>query len=196
MKLRPQSTRRSKTPGGYTLLEMMLAVSIVVIIASLASHPVMRTFRDNRLGEAGEDVRIVLAGTRLQAIDRDEDWQFRYEPGGTHYVRVPWTQSATTSAAPASGGGGRMSGTLPEGIQFSAAEAAGGELASELVSGLPDEGELSGLSWSAPIVFFPDGTATSASFEITDQYAGIRDVSVRDLTGAVSVKRPSVLSAN
>jgi hypothetical protein len=160
----------------------MLAVSIVVIIASLASHPVIRTFRDNRLGEAAENVRIVLAGSRLQ---------FRYEPGGTHYVRVPWTQSATTSAANSSGG--RMSGTLSEGIQFSAGgEAASGELSPELLSGLPDESELSGLSWSAPVVFFPDGTSTSAFFEITDQYSGAREVTVRDLTGAVAVKRPSM----
>ena len=169
----------------------MLAVSIVVIIASLASHPVIRTFRDNRLGEAAENVRIVLAGSRLQAVDRDEDWQFRYEPGGTHYVRVPWTQAATTSAANSSGG--RMSGTLSEGIQFSAGgEAASGELSPEVLSGLPDESELSGLSWSAPVVFFPDGTSTSAFFEITDQYSGAREVTVRDLTGAVAVKRPSM----
>lgn len=182
-------------PCGYTLLEVLLALSVLIVIASIGVSPVISTWRDNRLAEAAEDVRSLVAGSRIQSLDRDETWQFRYEPGGTMFVRVPDSAAAEGEQTQASG---RLSGSLPEGIKFAENSSAatgqdsvvtGSTLSPDLFSGLPDANELTQASWSEPIYFYSDGTAESAEFELTDGYGGVRRVRVRDLTGAVTVSR-------
>ncbi|MGZ0168562.1 MAG: pilus assembly FimT family protein [Planctomycetales bacterium] len=174
--------------SGYTLIEMMLAMMVLVILTSLAASPLMNSWRDTQTGSATEEVRALLAGTRLVALDGDETWQFAYEPGGTHYLRVPLS-AATEDASDEKANQGKHSDTLPVTITFG--ESGGGTgatISSEVLTGLADSGELSGLSWSAPILFYSDGTSSEAGFEIVDQYGNARTILVRDLTGGVTVK--------
>jgi prepilin-type N-terminal cleavage/methylation domain-containing protein len=174
--------------SGYTLIEMMLAVMVLVILTSMAASPLMNSWRDTQTGSATEEVRALLAGTRILALDRDETWQFVYEPGGTHYLRVPLS-AATEDASDEKANQGKHSDTLPTTITFG--EAGGGTgstVSSELLTGLADAGELSGLSWSTPILFYSDGTSSDTKFEIVDEYGNARTIFVRDLTGGVTVK--------
>ncbi len=179
----PESSR-----GGYTLIEIMLAVMVLIVLTSMAASPLMNSWRDTQTGSATEEVRALLAGTRILALDRDETWQFVYEPGGTHYLRVPLS-AATEDASDNKANQGKHSDTLPTTITFG--ESGGGTgstVSSELLNGLADAGELSGLSWSAPILFYSDGTSSDTKFEIVDQYGNARTILVRDLTGGVTVK--------
>lgn len=197
--------RDSKTSllSGYTLLEVLLALSVLMIIASIGVSPVISTYRDNRLAGAAEDVRSLLAGSRIQSLDRDEVWQFRFEPGGTMFMRVP-AATATDEEQSEDTNTGRLSGSLPEGIKFAEdslgtnAEGAaiGATLSPDVFAGLPGSNELSSASWSDPIYFYPDGTAETAELELTDQYGGARIIRVRDLTGAVTVSRPNDTTTN
>lgn len=174
--------------SGYTLIEIMLAVMVLIVLTSLAASPLMNSWRDTQTGSATEDVRALLAGTRILALDRDETWQFMYEPGGNHYLRVP-TSAATEEATDENANQGKHSDTLPATITFG--ESSGGTgstVSSELLTGLADAGELSGVSWSAPILFYSDGTSSEANLEIADEYGNSRTISVRDLTGGVTVK--------
>ncbi len=174
--------------GGYTLIEIMLAVMVLIVLTSMAASPLMNSWRDTQTGSATEEVRALLAGTRILALDRDETWQFVYEPGGTHYLRVPLS-SATENAADERANQGKQSDTLPTTITFG--ESSGGTgstVSSELLTGLADAGELSGVSWSAPILFYSDGTSSDTKFEIVDQYGNSRTILVRDITGGVTVK--------
>lgn len=181
--------------NGYTLLEVLLALMVILVLATVASSPLLNTWRDNRLSEAAEDVRSLLAGSRIRSLDNDETWQFRYEPGGTLFVRVP----AGTNEGPAveTTQSGRLSGTLPEGMTFSAEPAIqssgsrtqGTAISPDLFAGLPDAAALTQAGWSEPIHFYSDGTADETAFELTDEYGGVRRISVRDLTGAVSVSK-------
>tara|TARA_R110002072_G_scaffold303069_1_gene492601 strand:+ start:95512 stop:96090 length:579 start_codon:yes stop_codon:yes gene_type:complete len=179
--------------SGYTLIEIMLTMMVLTILTSLAASPLMQSWRDQQTGSATEEVRALLAGTRILALDRDETWQFVYEPGGNHYLRVP-----LTAAADESGNGtanqGKFSDTLPAQITFAeSGGATGSTVSSELLNGLADAGELSGVSWSAPILFYSDGTSSEAEFEIVDTYGNSRTVSVRDLTGGVTVREGTSL---
>jgi Tfp pilus assembly protein FimT len=179
--------------SAYTLIEVMLVMMMMVILTSLAASPLMQSWRDQRTGSATEEVRALLAGTRLLALDRDETWQFVFEPGGTNYLRVPLA-AATEEASDEKANQGKHSDTLPTEITFG--ESGGGmasTVSSELLTGLANSGELSGVSWSAPVLFYSDGTSTEADFEIVDEYGNSRMISVRDLTGGVTVKDGSNL---
>ena len=174
--------------GGYTLIEIILAVMVLIVLTSMAASPLMNSWRDTQTGSATEDVRALLAGTRILALDRDETWQFVYEPGGNHYLRVPLS-TAPEDTSDEKVNQGKHSDTLPETITFG--ESGGGtgsSLSSELLSGLAGAGELNGLSWSAPILFYSDGTSSDTKFEIVDEYGNARTILVLDLTGGVTVK--------
>lgn len=187
------ATRPRQRSSGYTLLEVMLAVSVLIILATVASSPIMRTWRDQRLAESTENVRSLLAGTRIRAVDNDQTWQFRYEPGGTHFVRVPLAATESENDE-TSNRSGQQSGTLPDGITFETTDTGSAPpLDPKLLNGLPDSGELTSASWATPILFYSDGTATQALFTIVDEYGGSREVLVRDLTGAVKSRRPSTV---
>ncbi len=189
----PIARKPDSSRSGYTLIEIMLAVMVLIVLTSLAASPLMNSWRDTQTGSATEEVRALLAGTRLLALDRDETWQFVYEPGGSHYLRVP-VSATTENSSDESANQGKFSDTLPSTITFG--ESGGGTgstISSELLTGLADAGELSGVSWSAPVLFYSDGTSTESDFEIVDEYGNSRVVSVRDLTGGVTVKDGSNL---
>ncbi|MDA0587806.1 MAG: type II secretion system protein [Planctomycetota bacterium] len=178
--------------SGFTLIEVLLVVAIMMTMVGLAWTPLLRSWGDHRLKAATEDVRSTLAGTRIQALENDATWQFRYEPGGNHFVRVPYQTAETEGTSVVFG---RMSLILPAGMTFSENNSAGIARSEPLtaldVQGLADAGELTGLPWSQPILFYSDGTATEVMFQVIDDQAGEMTVSVRDLTGAVSVKQES-----
>ncbi len=92
---------------------------------------------------------------------------------------------------------GQQSGTLPEGITFEATDTGSAPpLDPKLLEGLPDTQELSAASWATPILFYSDGTSTQGLFTIVDQYGGSREISVRDLTGAVTSRRPTAAESS
>lgn len=192
MKRRFSRSSTQETLSGFTLIEVLLALAIIVTLAAISWTPLLTSWSEHRLKAATEDVRSVVAGTRIRSLEGDAIWQFRYEPGGDHFVRIPYRQSAEDSDA-ASSADGRMSLVLPQGITFSevgrATMATREPLTPQDLDGLPNSGELNGVSWSAPILFYPDGSATRMLFQVIDETAGERTVSVRDLTGGVSVSR-------
>lgn len=191
---RPVVQKGSDAADAYTLIEILLAVMIIVILTSLAASPLIRSWRDQRTGAAAEDVRAILAGTRILALDRDETWQFLFEPGGTHYLRVPQASSEEGDGNQAANRG-KFSGTLPSEITFGEVGGAGATVPPQVLTGLANATELSGVSWSSPILFYSDGTSSEASLEVIDEYGNSRSILVRDLTGGVTVKDGASLQA-
>lgn len=184
-----RSSTRTRV-SGFTLIEVLLALAIILTLAAVSWTPLLTSWSEHRLKAATEDVRSVLAGTRIRSLESDTIWQFRFEPGGDHFVRIPYKQTGEESDTTLDG---RMSLVLPEGITFSEEDrlttATREPLSAKDLDGLPNSGELNGVSWSAPILFFPDGSATAISFQVIDEQAGERTVILRDLTGGVTVSR-------
>ena len=108
-----RSTIRNRV-SGFTLIEVLLALAIIMTLAAVSWTPLLTSWSEHRLKAAAEDVRSVLAGTRIRSLESDTIWQFRYEPGGDKYVRIPYKQTGEESDTL----DGQMSLVLPEGRKF------------------------------------------------------------------------------
>ena len=194
----PNALRRA-----VTLIEMILVLSILVALAGLSYPSIDRLLEQLAMDEAVSPVRNELSRTRTRALDAGLTWQFRFEPGGRRYVAVPYEfdeiegddqqqqQQSQLELLP------RVSGQLPEGYSFSPADEAttGTEALDELaLAGLTQQDDLQGATWSSPLLFFSDGTSRNASFDIVDKQLRSRRLSVRALTGAVTVRDPNQVS--
>ena len=203
--------RRSPRRGAYTLMEMLLVLVIIGIIIAVAWPNVMRLSGQQQLTESAEKVRVLIASARANAIDSGLVYQFRHEPGGRSFVVVPFERefegiSATSQQTATATGLGRFSkgsGTLPEGVTFAApsllnptgsgtsalATGLGQKLSADAFNGLPNASNLQSKSWSGPILFQSDGTASDASLDLIDSHNQRVTLQVRGVTGAVSVSR-------
>lgn len=101
---RATATRRSRcAPDGFTLLEVMMVLGLVVIIGSLSWPSLQRPLSNQRLSSGAKQVRVALARARLAAIESGEAQQVRFLPGkeryrvGAHEVLMPHDDSAAAS---------------------------------------------------------------------------------------------------
>lgn len=70
---------------GFTLLEVILVLVIMVIVTSI-SVPVITTMLDDAHMTAGADmIRARLADTRARALDTGKPWKLAYLPGSSVY---------------------------------------------------------------------------------------------------------------
>ena len=182
-------------------MEVLLVLTILVMIAGLIMPIMSETLEEHRIENATKEVHTELANTKLHAVDTGLTYQFRFEPKGQRYIVIPYETDADDSGTEGSQGESlyrpRISQSLPEGFEFSVeSETTTGEMElktetvrQELFGNLPNANKLSGVSWSPPILFFPDGTSEPAMFIVKDDRKQFVRLSVRELTGAVSISR-------
>jgi type II secretory pathway pseudopilin PulG len=206
----PRALVRPCHSGGYTLLELLLVLTILVCVAGAVAPTVVARMAEYRLKQGAESARFALSATRIHAIDLSSVYQFRFEPGGRRYLAVPTDADAVAMAQKsnsASGGlpsGSYAAGQLPEDISFAAvAVATKGAPAltttlpagatdgawSQAVTHVPNAGEFNSAAWSAPIVFRPDGTAIESAVNVVDKNGNGFQLKVRELTGEVFITR-------
>jgi type II secretory pathway pseudopilin PulG len=193
--------------GGYTLLELLLVIGILMIFAGAVAPSVMGMMADYHLKEGMQKVQAALAATRVHAIDATSTYQFRFEPGGRHFLSVP-TDNDALNAGGAVGADGQSlasglfeSGLLPENVSFQVSASqgvppdtpalpAGSDPAwTGALGRVPDAHDIAQVSWSDPIEFHTDGTATDTTFTIVDSRgAGYRFI-IRQVTGEIFVHR-------
>jgi prepilin-type N-terminal cleavage/methylation domain-containing protein len=181
--------------AGFTLLELLLVLAVLVTVVSLTWPSVIRYLREQDIRDGAEATRAAAATTRIKAIDTGLTYQFRYEPQGRRFVVIPFDPPETIAASSTATLGGVstfpvLSGQLSEQCRFVVPPdqpAVSEGLPPEAFAGLPNAGELQGTSWGPPILFFPDGTAVDATFGITNQDDLRVDLAVRGLTGTLSV---------
>jgi prepilin-type N-terminal cleavage/methylation domain-containing protein len=183
--------------GGYTLIELLLAVALLAVLVGITVPSALRLYADSQLSEAAELVRQQVAGARIRAIDSGLIYQFRYEPDGRRFIVCPFERETEASNDAATGTGvttgvgkfTKFAGELPDGFRFIACcigtTATGQQVAEEFLDGLPNAGDLASVAWSPPITFAPDGTAVDAAFEVEDPRKYVMRFEVRGLTGAV-----------
>src|SRR5207244_7163871 len=90
---RPDQTARHAR-AGFTFVELMLVLALLLVASSLVVPPVLRLMADQPLKEAAERARSQLANVRLKALDSSVAWQFRFEPGGRRYLWMPLEPSS------------------------------------------------------------------------------------------------------
>lgn len=181
-----RSTARNRGPQGFTLLEMLMVLGIIVLLAGLSWPALRGPLSNSRLRDAAKMVRVELAKTRLQAMESDAVLEFQYEAGGTKFrVGVlreapvdPNTTEHVSAAAPVEW----VEFELPSGVAFAAPEFA--EVVSVETAPI---GSTDDPLWSSPVVFYPDGTTTNAEFVLHNEHDTSVVISLRGLTGVSKI---------
>ena len=193
---------------GFTLLEILLVLTILVAVMALAAPALSGALENQRLRSAADQVRTEWTRAHVKAMKTGRIQVFRYEVGGRAFQLEPWAAGDDTlEAAPTATSGSPLrpeaqadelaaaaeDNQLPEEIIF-----VGGNAVAESRS-LGIEESLQGITsqaveWSRPIMFYPDG-ATSDAFVIV---ASPRDVGIlvelRGMTGTATVSEITSMS--
>jgi hypothetical protein len=178
----------------FTIFEVLMVLAVLVMIVGLLWPALENLNAEYSLRQAGQLVQSRMAGARVHAIDVGVPYQFRYEPGGQHFLVLPFDQiSLNLQAAGGAQKAPKLAGRLPSSrAMFDSGGAMAGSgqpVAAEWLAGIANADEVMGVNWSAPIVFHPDGTAGMARIVIRDHKSRFVTVSVRPLTGGVSVSK-------
>ena len=204
----PPSTHRSPlathhspltTHRGVTLLEVLLVLTLLVTLASLAWPALKRPLSNQRLRKGADAVRIAWGRARVEAMSSGRTMVFRYEVEGNRYSIQSYAGAESSPETETSEGlenvdqygndpavlRGREP-KLPEGITFLSSQTDEDTRAESLAL---DEGpSAAGVAgWSEPIVFYPDGTSSTVRIVLRSEYDRCVELSLRGLTGVVNV---------
>lgn len=178
---------------GYTLLELLIVLAIILIVSAMAAPSLMERVRSGNVREAAQQVSEVIAAARTYAIDTGVDYHFRFEVGGNNVVAIPAEPGETlgnsngseTDSADFLYRSRALSDTIV--LQYSHDSKSSTEtLKGPAFGNLENSGELASKNWSEPILFRFDGSSETTTFRVMDKEQRSCDVSVRGLTGAIS----------
>ena len=189
-----------------TLVELLLVMFLLVVVGSLAAPLFEGSFSTIRLRRGSDQVLAAWSQARTYAIEIGETYQFRIEPSGSKYRVERWSGGIENQTVTATGeivtenatGSGTsndaleseaetelltwtLEETLPEEITFSTAEAVNADQLGQRQTTRLDQQTLD--SWSAPVLFFPDGTTSEASLLLKNEKSLYQRVTLRSLTG-------------
>ena len=183
-----------------SLMEMMLVLAILVVVAALVVPALQGPMADQRLLKSADLIRAQLTRARVRAMKDGRMYVFRYVTSSDEYAIEPWAADAdgleasreafqeltpallrSTEDKPRPLG---ISGQrLPDGIQFLAGET---QMDARLAQVAADAAFTSSDGSAAPIVFYPDGSASDARLVLTNERFFV-EVTLRGLTGMVRV---------
>ena len=75
---------------GFTLLELVLVLMLLVIVAGLAVPSLSRSVAGERLRRSGDTIRTQWARARVKAMKSGRIHVFQYQAGGDQYQTQPW----------------------------------------------------------------------------------------------------------
>lgn len=183
----------------FTLVEVMLTLCLLVIIAALAWPVLTKPFANQRLRKAADRVRARWCEARVDAMGSGQIYVFRYVAGENRF-RIESRQRELTADDPAltedSAGLTGPSGyaaeprstedALPDGVFFVVGETAMDVRAAAAQSDAEPQTALDA-EWSEPILFYPDGTTSTAQLQLSNEHGRCIELSLRGLTGVVNV---------
>jgi len=201
--------------SAFTLLELMLALGILITLATLSWPGLMRSLKQQSVQGNAEQVRQVLDLARVRAVEEGRALQVRFEPHGKRYVLLPFdpldessqqpsSAAATTTlinqAAPVHADPFRVY-EVSQGCYFhvdnallSGETAFAERLGEEWMKHLENAAQAQDVAWSAPVIYYPDGSATDGTFVVMDQDRQYIKLHVRGLTGAVWAEQLAVMT--
>ncbi|MEO2049300.1 MAG: prepilin-type N-terminal cleavage/methylation domain-containing protein [Pirellulales bacterium] len=169
-----------RTQVGYTLLEVLLVLTLLLMLGSIAASSLEGVLERHQLRDVAESVRQHLDRGRLRSAETGLIYQFSAENGGRNFTLAP-LDSIDTDASTAT----QVALQLPSSVRFEQVEIPG------LVdpSAASDASQL-GVVWCTPILFFPDGTSSGGAIDLVDEENRFARLKVRDLTAACAVSEP------
>lgn len=183
----------------FTLLEIMLTLGIIVAVAVLAWPALDRALIRQRLLKAADRIRAEWCGARVDAMESGQNYVFRYAPEGDRFQIRPQATEVTgdqelfgdvladvPGVGVPSGQNAEKPPKLPEGVVFLAGETAADTRAAMAVSE-GDQTNALASGWSNPILFYPDGTTSTARLVLRNERNRCIELNLRGLTGTVTV---------
>jgi len=193
----PTDRARTKRQNryGFTLLELLLVLAILVAVVAIAAPTVNGSLDGYRLKQTAELINGEWTKARNVAIRNGRIYVFQYEVEGTRYWTQPWsssvdeTETSDSSASSeimqiqTSADGGK---SLPDRMSFFGGETESDSRTATLDA---DPGALDTQSsqLGTPIVFYPDGTTSTARVILTNEREQYVMLNLRGLTGLARV---------
>jgi prepilin-type N-terminal cleavage/methylation domain-containing protein len=213
---RPVWWRRRNRAPGFTLLELLLVLAVLVAVAALAAPAFYGPLENFRLRKGADVVRVQLAKARSAAMRSGRTMVFRFQMSQPLFETQPWyseedfleSSDLFGLAEPSSGVvplPGQSAGAAPS------APAQAGAMTSDSrpVQGtLPENVYFAGLEslvtirdasmrqvmenqaqadWSPPILFYPDGTSSTVRVILGNSRQQFIIVKLRGLSGVAEI---------
>jgi prepilin-type N-terminal cleavage/methylation domain-containing protein len=199
-------TRRSDRPGGFTIVELLLALAILVTLAAMVIPSFTGLLADRRVLRAGDQMRVEFMQARLSAMRSGRTYMVQLSTE-THQLRIrPWVDANDMtealdqtggSAALLTGGNAMVASMqevdvasearevdLPEGVAVTSLNVQSSQRSFMIESQVQAE---AAIGWGQPILFYPDGTTSTAAVTVTSEGVGQVIVLLRGLTGEATV---------
>ncbi len=186
---------------GMTLFEILLVLVLLVVVSSLAVPLFEGSFATVRLRRGSDQVLAAWSDARVQAVQTGQTHEFLFQGESGFYRVQPWQVQLDvgavmdpTVADPVADDSTQAvwlpyEAELPEEIVFAKGDAITLDAANERTVEMLNETLKGGSerAWSAPILFFPDGSTSSASLLLSGERRLFQRVTLRALTGVARV---------
>jgi len=167
-----------------------LVISIVIVVAALASPSIQRTFSRQALQKGADRVRVSMGQARVRAIRTGEEHALFYSPERSWFNVAPFSafaqQKQLASRRLNQVATGNVSNfeddLLPRGVRFYAGQT---DVDSRAAALLADSSE----DAIAMILFYPDGTSQDAKLLIENEDHLLVQLELRGLTGLARTVR-------
>lgn len=204
--------QRSKLRSAFTLLELILVLAILAAIGAILAPSVGEAFQRQKLNSAIDHLRTEWDKARLTAMKTGQIQAFNCTIGDRGYTITPYMtgddlnnasagatvmtaagtvgQATTTGmlAAPSSTSSSNSERMLPEEITFVSCAVSSDMRAMSIAA---SQGGLVGMqSMNQSVLFYPDGSTSTAEVIIQIPSGAQQAVRMRGLTGSTQVLTP------
>jgi prepilin-type N-terminal cleavage/methylation domain-containing protein len=197
---------------GFTLLELLLVLAILVALAGIAAPTFESMVTSRRIHQTATQLRNELMEARVTAMRNGQAQVMQATLQGSDYSITAWVGAADNEDASAgatvnsasgqlvqtdAANGGSAVGDAPtvdtknlaEGVTFSAVEMVSDSrsvLAVEQAEATGGGADASG-AMSSPLMFYPDGSCTTAQIILADTRGRRVAIQVRGVVGQMSI---------
>lgn len=197
--------RRTRPRPGFTLVEVLLTLCLLVIVAALAWPVLEKPLANLRLRKAADRIRARWCAARVDAMGSGQTYVFRYVPGENRFrierrdVDCTADDPALDDSSPglAVAGGYQATGgyepgpqqredVLPQGVIFLGSETETDARAA-MIQSQDESSSVLDAEWSEPILFYSDGTTSTTRLSLQNEHGRSIELSLRGLTGVVEV---------
>lgn len=180
---------RHKRRDGFTLMELMLVMAVIVTVLGLALPSINRSFASQALSKGADRVRAAMGRARVQALREGDVYCVYIENSGRWFDVAAYNaadQQIAKSRKEAGDSNQRSvsnfeDSMLPNGIKF----VAGSSYIDARAAAAASENGSKGIRGSniEQILFYPDGTSQDARVVLQNEKGGLVEIQLRGLTG-------------
>jgi hypothetical protein len=182
-----------------SLLELMIVLGLLVIIGALAVPALERPLDAEKLRKSAQLVQAHWDKARVHAMQQGQIMVFQYQADSGRFRIMPWmaddvliegnTAADPTGPSSTAVDSSGLLGELPEGVKFLTSITLSETRSLDVESQLADLSQSASAdgAWSAPVLFYPDGTASTAEVTMVNQTGSYVTLRLRGLTGVARV---------